>query len=150
MLKNRRRAIKFPFLQFFRSYFDVACCFSGVFFLRITSSSFFVKYWGLMSCSSSLNSLGGSSLISLDSWSVPTISEVFFSQLAACSYTLDIHWWLLFFLSFLWFWFYIIITPLRTFHTSVSWWFFIGVWETANPPKSSGPFSVSWPILMML
>ena len=32
------------------------------------------------------------------------------------------------------------------FHTSVSWWFFTGVWVTASLFKFPGHFSVFWPI----
>ena len=33
---------------------------------------------------------------------------------------------------------------MRVFHISFSWWFFIGVWVTANLLKSLGLFSVFW------
>ena len=35
----------------------------------------------------------------------------------------------------------------RVFHTSISWWSFTRVWETASFLKSAGLFSVFWPIL---
>ena len=38
----------------------------------------------------------------------------------------------------------------RVFHTSVSWWFLIGVWVTASLPGSPGLLLVFWPILAML
>ena len=41
-------------------------------------------------------------------------------------------------------------THLRVFHTSVSWWFFTGVWITAYLLKSPGLFLVFWPIWTML
>ena len=44
----------------------------------------------------------------------------------------------------------IIITPLRVFPTSISWWFSTGVWVTASFLKSPGLFSEFWPILIML
>ena len=41
--------------------------------------------------------------------------------------------------------------PLRIFFpTSVSRWFFTGIWETANLFNSTGLFPVTWPILIML
>ena len=43
----------------------------------------------------------------------------------------------------------IIIYSLRVLHISVSWWSFIGVWETASLIKSPGLFSVFWPISIM-
>ena len=36
------------------------------------------------------------------------------------------------------------------FHTTTSWWSFTGVWETASLLKSSGLYSVFWPILIIL
>ena len=36
------------------------------------------------------------------------------------------------------------------FTPSISWWFFTGIWETANFLKSPGLFSVFWQILKML
>ena len=39
---------------------------------------------------------------------------------------------------------------LRVFYTSISWWSFTGVWVTASLLKSTGLFSVFWPILAML
>ena len=44
----------------------------------------------------------------------------------------------------------IIITPLRVFHASVSWWFSIGFWMTASLLKSPGLSSVFWKISIML
>ena len=43
----------------------------------------------------------------------------------------------------------IIIIPLRVFNTSVSWWFYTGIWVTASILKSPGLFSVFWSILIM-
>ena len=40
----------------------------------------------------------------------------------------------------------IIFFLLRVFHSSVSWWFFIGVWVAASLLKSPRLFSVFWPI----
>ena len=48
------------------------------------------------------------------------------------------------------YYYYYYFTPLRVFHTNVSWWFFTGVWVTASFLKSLGLFSVFWPILIML
>ena len=45
---------------------------------------------------------------------------------------------------------YIIITLLKVFPTSVSRWFITGVWVTASLSKSSGLFSVFWPISVKL
>ena len=42
------------------------------------------------------------------------------------------------------------LTPLRVFHTSVSWWFLTGVWETASLLKSPGLVSVFRPILVLM
>ena len=44
----------------------------------------------------------------------------------------------------------IIIIHFRVFHTSVSWWFSIGVWVTASLLKSPGLWSILWPLLIML
>ena len=41
-------------------------------------------------------------------------------------------------------------TPLRVFHTSISWWFFTGGWVTENLQKSPGLVIAFWPILTML
>ena len=41
-------------------------------------------------------------------------------------------------------------TLLRILHTSVTWWFLTGVWETATPLKSLGTFLIFWPILIKL
>ena len=46
--------------------------------------------------------------------------------------------------------YYYYFAILRVFHTSVRWWFSIGVWETARFHKSPGHFSVFWPIVIML
>ena len=43
-----------------------------------------------------------------------------------------------------------LVSFLRVFHISVSWWFFAGVWVTANLLKSPGLFSVFWLIWIML
>ena len=45
---------------------------------------------------------------------------------------------------------YYFCTPLRVFHTSVSWWFFTGIWMTVILFRSPGVFSVFWPISTML
>ena len=45
---------------------------------------------------------------------------------------------------------YYCFTLLRFFHTSVSSWFFSGIWVTACLLKSPGLFSVFWQILIML
>ena len=39
---------------------------------------------------------------------------------------------------------------IRTFHISISQWFFTGVWVTASLLKSPGLFSVFWPFSIML
>ena len=44
----------------------------------------------------------------------------------------------------------IIIDSFRVFHISISWWFFTGVWVTANLLKSPGLVSVFWPSSAML
>ena len=44
----------------------------------------------------------------------------------------------------------LLFTPLKAFHTNVSWWFFTGVWVTASPLKSLGLFSVFWFILIII
>ena len=43
----------------------------------------------------------------------------------------------------------IICSLLRVFHTSVTWWFLIGVWVTTSLLKPPGLFSVFWPISLM-
>ena len=38
---------------------------------------------------------------------------------------------------------------MRVFHVSFCWWFFIGIWLTKSLQKSTGLFSVFWPISIM-
>ena len=44
----------------------------------------------------------------------------------------------------------LLLSFLRNFHTSISWWFLTGVWEIASFLKSPGLFSVFWQILIMV
>ena len=41
-------------------------------------------------------------------------------------------------------------TPLRVFRSSISWWFYAGVWVTASLLTSPGLFSLFWPISIIL
>ena len=76
-------------------------------------------------------------------WSAGTAKSTIFQFLCFCwlllglfvlpSLVIRVLWLLLFYL-------------LRVFHISVSWWFSADVWVTASLLKSSGLFSVFWPI----
>ena len=44
----------------------------------------------------------------------------------------------------------LLLCSFQSSHTSVSWWFLIGVWMTVCLLKSSEPFLGIWPILIMM
>ena len=46
--------------------------------------------------------------------------------------------------------YYYYYTLMRVFHTGISWWLLSRVWVRASLLKSTGLFSVFWPILIMM
>ena len=56
----------------------------------------------------------------------------------------------IFLLWYDWFWWHRFVLLHASFHTSVSWWLFSGVWMTVSLFNSPGLFSVFWLILVML
>ena len=52
--------------------------------------------------------------------------------------------------SLYYYYYYYYFTHLRVFHTSVSWWFSIGVWVRTSLLKSLGLYLVFWPISTVL
>ena len=56
----------------------------------------------------------------------------------------------LFLLTIYYYHYYYYHTPLKVFHTSVSWGFLTGVWVTASLLKPSWLFSVFWLILIII
>ena len=81
-------------------------------------------------------------VLNRNTWNHVTVCKIFVLSIVSWSYS--------YLLRIIIIVFIFIITPLRVFHTSISWCFSTGVWVTASLLKSPGLFSVFWTFSIML